>query len=126
MTTEKMFRGNEFKLTVVVASLFVLSWSASGYAVSSSTTIDSDAIDAALASPVRTDEDCRNDESRRPDQFLQFIGLNRGDIVAEINAGQGYYARIYPDIVGKNGHVFVTNAEFILVLFDGIQDRLGD
>ncbi len=113
-------------LKLIVPLICALVCSISGCSVSSPSIVEPDFIKAALASSIRTADDRENDASRKPDEFIRFIGLNRGDVVAEINAGSGYYARIYPSLVGSDGHVFVTNAKFVLGLFDGIQGRLAD
>ncbi len=118
--------GRSRSLISIVSSILALALSISECAVSGPLPVDSNIIQSALASPIRTEDDRENDESRKPDKFIQFIGLNSGETVAEINAGPGYYARIYPNIVGNDGHVFVTNAKFVLGLFDGLQDRLTD
>jgi predicted methyltransferase len=109
-------------LAAILFLLPLLAWS-TGYATASTT--NPETIVAALASSARSADDRSNDESRKPAAFLEFLGLQPGDVVAEINAGSGYYARIYPNLVGEEGHVYVTNARFVLELFDGIQERLA-
>lgn len=126
MARLESLHSNSQKWRLFVSFLPAVIWLYSGCALSGPTAVDSDVISAALTSSIRTSADRENDDSRKPDQFLKFIGLNRGDIVAEINAGPGYYARIYPSLVGNDGHVYVTNAAFVLELFDGLQDRLAD
>lgn len=78
------------------------------------------AIDASL----RTDKDRALDDSRKPSQLLAFLSLRPGDKVAEINAGAGYNARLISTVVGSEGKVYATNAEFVLKLFEGLNKRL--
>ncbi len=87
---------------------------------------DNEQIDLALNSPLRTDADRDLDASRKPREFLDFLGVREGNRVAEINAGAGYNARLLSSIVGDSGYVYATNAEFVLELFDGINERLRE
>ena len=88
-------------------------------------TLAASKIDAAIAASVRNDEDRDLDESRRPRQFLQFLALSEGDKVADINAAAGYNTRLLSTAVGSDGVVYATNAEFVLTLFDGLNERLS-
>lgn len=83
-------------------------------------------IDAAIDSPFRTERDRSLDESRQPGKFLQFLAVKNGDKVAEINAGPGYNARLLATIVGNEGRVYASNADFVLKLFSGLNERLED
>lgn len=87
-------------------------------------TLSSSQIAAAIAAPIRTDDDRSNDADRKPVEFLQFLALRSGDKVAEINAGPGYNVRLLTTAVGIDGQVYASNAEFILEMFDGLNDRL--
>lgn len=78
----------------------------------------------ALASPARFARDRRQDENRHAREFLAFTGIERGDVIADINAGSGYFARMLPAMVGPTGKVHVTNAQWIVDRFDGINGRL--
>lgn len=82
------------------------------------------AIAVAIASPLRPAQDRAQDGTRQAERYLRFVGLRQGDVVAEINAGGGYLARLLPLVVGEAGHVYATNAEFVQQLFDGINERL--
>ena len=89
-------------------------------------TISQSRIDAAISAPIRTDKDRADDVSRRPKELLRFLALRDGDKVAEINAGPGYNARLLATAVGSDGVVYATNAEFVLQMFVGLNDRLSD
>ena len=49
------------------------------------------------------------DAARKPDQVLAFYGVKRGDKVADLLAGRGYYTVILSQIVGPEGLVYSTN-----------------
>lgn len=89
-----------------------------------SASITASKIEAAIVSPVRNDQDRDLDESRKPREFLQFLALNEGDRVVEINAGAGYNARLLSTAVGDSGVIYATNAAFVLTLFEGLNERL--
>ena len=78
----------------------------------------------AIDAPHRTEQDRAQDANRKPLEFMQFAGIRPGAVVAEINAGAGYSARLLPAAVGRDGRVYATNADFVLALFDGLQQRL--
>ncbi len=86
---------------------------------------DIDPFVNALEATFRTDKDRAQDSTRKPSGFLSFAGIGPGDTVVEINAGSGYLARLVSSVVGGGGQVYATNADFVLALFDGINDRLG-
>jgi len=66
----------------------------------------SDVIAAAVADPTRPQADRARDEARKPVESLQFSEIKPGDAVADFNAGAGYFALLFSDIVGSRGHVF--------------------
>lgn len=49
------------------------------------------------------------DAARKPDQVMGFYGVKRGDKVADLLAGRGYYTVILSQIVGPEGVVYSTN-----------------
>ena len=61
---------------------------------------------AAIASPVRTDQDRRMDASRNPAQFLPFTGVGPGMIVLDVSAGGGYTSQLLALSVGPEGRVY--------------------
>ncbi|OYY67770.1 MAG: methyltransferase [Sphingomonas sp. 28-63-12] len=62
-------------------------------------------IAAAIAAPGRAADDIKLDEGRKPVEILTFMGLAKGDQVADIMAGNGYYTEIMARAVGPKGHV---------------------
>lgn len=71
-----------------------------------------DYIMAAVVSPARPAEDVARDEARMPEEIVAFSGLWRGDVVAEIAPGGGYYTRILAQTVGPEGTVYALMPAF--------------
>jgi len=73
---------------------------------------DSAAVDkifaAAVADPVRPATDTERDANRKPAETLAVSGVKPGDIVADYAAGQGYFTRLFTDVVGPQGHVYAV------------------
>jgi len=63
-----------------------------------------------IANPNRPDNERALDETRKPAEVLAFYGVRRGDRVADLIAGRGYYTAILSQIVGRQGLVYSTNA----------------
>jgi predicted methyltransferase len=68
----------------------------------------SPAIAAAVASPDRPKADAGRDALRHPAELIAFAGLKPGDQVADLIPGQGYYTRIFSNLVGPTGHVYAV------------------
>jgi predicted methyltransferase len=64
-------------------------------------------ITAAVASPDRTPDNVKLDESRKPAEVLKFLGLRPGMRVADPFGGNFYWAEITGRAVGPTGHVTV-------------------
>ena len=62
---------------------------------------------AAVASPGRSADNVKLDESRKPAELLQFLGLRKGMDVLDLAGGNGYWAEIIGPAVGPKGHVAV-------------------
>ena len=67
----------------------------------------SPAITAAVASPDRSPDNVKLDESRKPAEVLQFLGLKPGMRVADPFGGNFYWAEITGRAVGPRGHITV-------------------
>ncbi|WP_338422345.1 class I SAM-dependent methyltransferase [Acetobacter musti] len=65
-------------------------------------------IAAALADRDRPDADRSRDATRKPAQLLAFAGLGPGMKIADLMPGQGYFTRIFSNVVGKTGHVYAV------------------
>jgi predicted methyltransferase len=64
-------------------------------------------IAAAVAAPDRSPDNVKLDESRKPAEVLQFLGLKPGMRVADPVGGNFYWAEITGRAVGPRGHVTV-------------------
>jgi len=61
-------------------------------------------IAGAVASPARSADNVKLDESRKPAQVLAFLGLKRGMHVLDLFGGNAYWAEIMAPVVGPKGH----------------------
>ena len=68
-----------------------------------------DAVAAALANPARSDADRERDARDHPHEVLALADFKRGQTIADIFGGGGYYSEIIADIVGPNGQVLLIN-----------------
>lgn len=65
-------------------------------------------IAAAIADTSRPASDTIRDAGRKPAEVLAFAGVQPGDVVADYAAGQGYFTRLFADVVGPKGHVYAV------------------
>ena len=63
---------------------------------------------AAVADPSRPPTDTERDANRKPAETLAVTGLKPGDVVADYAAGQGYFTRLFSNVVGPKGHVYAV------------------
>jgi predicted methyltransferase len=61
---------------------------------------------AAIASPVRTDQDRRTDAARQPADFLPFTQVAPGMQVLDVSTGGGYTTQLLALAVGPTGKVW--------------------
>ena len=64
-------------------------------------------VASALAAPGRDADNVKLDESRKPAQVLQFLGLRSGMKVLDLFGANAYWAEIVAPAVGPKGHVTV-------------------
>ena len=74
-----------------------------------STTDRSQDYTFALSNPERPPNERELDAPRKPSEVLGFYGVKRGDKVADIWAGRGYYTAILSQVVGTQGLVYSAN-----------------
>lgn len=68
---------------------------------------DSDATyAAALADPRRPADEVARDAARAPAAMMEFVELRPGDKVADIRPEEGYFTRLFANVVGPNGRVY--------------------
>lgn len=66
-------------------------------------------IAGVLASPSRSAADKERDARDKPAEVLALAHFKRGDTVADLLSGGGYYAEILSGIVGPRGKVLLVN-----------------
>ncbi|HET9810498.1 MAG TPA: methyltransferase [Sphingomicrobium sp.] len=64
-------------------------------------------VSAAVASPSRSADNVKLDESRKPAEVLSFLGLGEGMHVLDLFGGNRYWAEIMAPAVGATGSVVV-------------------
>ena len=66
---------------------------------------------AAIASPIRTDDDRKTDAKRKPAEFLAFAEVRPGLKALDIASGGGATASLLTAAVGPKGEVWAQNAK---------------
>jgi len=66
---------------------------------------------AAVASPLRTDDDRKADDKRKPAEFLSFAQVRPGMKVVDISSGGGATAALLAAAVGDKGEVWAQNGK---------------
>lgn len=83
-------------------------------------------IEQAVANTARPEADRQRDSDRKPDQVLEFFGIEPGMKVIDVFAGGGYYAEILSYIVGEEGEVALyNNGGWDGFVGSGVQERLA-
>ena len=82
----------------------------------------SQAYQATLASPIRTAEDRKQDERRKPAEFLAFAQVRPGMKAFDLASGGGTTAALLTAAVGPSGEVWAQNSKPNAKL----SERLGD
>src|SRR5438132_1705311 len=72
------------------------------------TRTSSAAVSAAVADSGRPQADKDKDSGRKPAESVAFAGIKKGDKVADLLAGGGYFTRIFSKVVGDSGMVYAT------------------
>ena len=75
-----------------------------------STTISRERIAEIVASPDRSAADRTNDQRRKPELMLAFIGMRPGMQVMDLSAGGGYTTELLARAVGPAGKVYGQSA----------------
>lgn len=76
---------------------------------SSAQALDIAALERAMANPDRPAADKERDASRQAPAVLDFLGLEAGMTVLDINASGGWYTEVLALAVGPNGQVLMQN-----------------
>lgn len=75
----------------------------------SASALDIAALESAMASPDRPAADKERDASRQAPAVLDFLGLEAGMTVLDINASAGWYTEVLSYAVGSGGKVYMQN-----------------
>jgi predicted methyltransferase len=103
-----IFRKNERRVRLCAIAVAVLlgvcTTTAPGAPVAAAPTYEQIAAD-----PVRTDQDRRADDTRKPVEFLQFAQVKPGMRVLDVAAGAGYTTQLLALAVGREGKVWAQS-----------------
>ncbi len=77
--------------------------------------------------PTRPARDLARDIDRKPQEVMDFFGIEPGQIVAELMSGRGYYVELLSQRVSSRGKVYAHNSPFVLERFaeKPISERLA-
>lgn len=76
-----------------------------------------DPVAEAVTHKDRLQSDLTRDADRQPARILDFFDIKRGQVVADLMAGDGYYTEILSRAVGKDGVVYCQNTSIPLRVF---------
>ena len=79
------------------------------FACSTASALDIAALERAMANPDRPADEKARDAARKAPQVLDFLGLEAGMTVLDINASTGWYTEVLSYAVGPNGKVYSQN-----------------
>lgn len=66
------------------------------------------ALEAAMASDIRTDAERARDDNRKPIETLQFFGLEPDMRVLELVPGGGWYTKLLAPVLQEDGELYVA------------------
>ena len=78
-------------------------------ACSTASALDTAALERAMANPDRPAADKERDASRQAPAVLDFMGLEAGMTVLDVNASTGWYTEVLSYAVGSEGKVYMQN-----------------
>ncbi len=79
-----------------------------------SATPETSIYEQAVKSTSRLEGDYARDAGRKPGEVLEFVGIERGDIVLDMFSGGGYYSELLGVVVGPKGRVFAHSNQAYL------------
>ena len=85
---------------------------------------------AALTDPRRPEAEVARDAARKPAEMLAFGHVERGDRIADIRPEEGYFTRLFANVVGPQGRVYAfvptRTAERENAFADGLATEYGN
>jgi predicted methyltransferase len=104
--SKTMKSGTKGLLVAVGLSAFLFLNAQAVTAQQSGQPLSSEQIAQIVRSPDRTAADRVNDERRKPEQMLGFIGLRPGIVAVDLSAGGGYTTELLARAIGPSGKVY--------------------
>lgn len=84
-------------------------------------------VDQALSNPERSQADRERDATSKPAEILKLLDLDKGDHVADLFAGGGYYSELLGHAVGEDGKVIAhTVKAYRKFLGDALEKRFAN
>lgn len=74
-------------------------------------------IKDAIADPTRLEDHRARDEGRKPKAVLSLAAVKKGDKIADLAAGSGYYTALLSRVVGEDGRVYAVDPVRIFEAF---------
>ena len=109
-----------------LAQLLALSLLLSAAPTSFAAEEEADAIDAAIASDIRTDAERSRDNNRKPKETLAFFGFENDMRVVEIFPGGGWYTKILAPLLKDKGEYYAAGGLGKALGFGEILGRVRD
>jgi predicted methyltransferase len=94
-----------------LAELALLALLFSGVAMAQQTTMPRPTTARTLESRVTGYERTERDAWMKPDEVVKALGLKNGDVIGDIGAGSGYFARRFANTVAPNGKVYAVDID---------------
>ncbi len=71
---------------------------------------------------LQTEGDASRDASQRPQEVMRLMGLEAGDVIADVGCGAGYFSFHFADVVGPDGLVYCVDSDPNAVYY--VKDRI--
>ena len=101
-----MKSGDTGLLAAVAVSAILLLSTCAATAAQSQPPLSSEQIAQIVKSADRSAADRTNDQRRKPEQMLRFIGIRPGIIALDLSAGGGYTTELLARAIGPSGEVY--------------------
>ena len=93
-------------LLVAAGVIFALFFNARAATAQQGSPLSSEQIAQIVSSPNRTAADRTNDQRRKPEQMLGFIGIRPGMVAVDLSASGGYTTELLARAIGSSGKVY--------------------